>query len=155
MRRWEPSLLVLVWFFGSGDQVLAAPTALRTGDTFTCSTAATTTSFTATGERSTFTLAESKFQIRIFASEVEETITDPEASDLARKPQRYPIAAREDGSLFYFYSNGRRASDRHSSALHLLNGKTAVYSDTAPAYRNVGGGVSIYFSSGLCQRVSK
>jgi hypothetical protein len=153
MRRWESSLLVLVLFFGSGDQILAASLALRTGDTFTCSTTATTTSFSATGVRSTDTMSESKFQLRILASEVEETITDPHASEPLRKPERYPISAREDGSVFYVYSNGRSASNRHSSSLHLLNEKTAVCSDTAPGYRNAGGGVSIYASSGLCQKV--
>ena len=89
MRRWEPSLQALVLFLGSGDQILAASLALRTGDTFTCSTAATTTSFTATGVRSADTMSESKFQLRILASEVEETITDPDAPERVRKPQRY------------------------------------------------------------------
>jgi hypothetical protein len=155
MHRWEAWVLVLVLFSASENQTRAASLALRTGDTFTCSTTGTTTSFAATGVRSTGTMEESKFSFSILGSEVEETITDPDAPQQVRKPLRYPISSREPGSVFSFYSNGRSASDRHGVAFHLLTERTAVYTDTRPGFRNAAGGITVYSSTGLCQKVSK
>jgi hypothetical protein len=155
MHRWQPSVLVLVLFTGSAHQTQANSLTLTTGQAFTCSTTATMTTFTAAGVRSSDSLSESTFLFKILDSAVEETIVGRDVSEQLRKPFRFPISSRENGSLFASYSNGRSASDRHSVVFHLLNDKTAVYSDTAPGYSNAGGGVTIYAGSGLCQKVSK
>jgi hypothetical protein len=155
MRRWQLAVLVVGLFCGSQNHTRAGSPALRTGDVFNCSTTSTMTTFTVTGDRSSEALGPTQFLLRILASELDETLLGRDVPEQVRKPQRYPISSREDGSVFSFYSNGSRASDRHAIALHLLNEKAAVFTDTAPGYRNAGGGVTIWADSGLCQKVRK
>ena len=95
------------------------------------------------------------FLLKILDSEFEETLLGRAVPGRLRKPERYPISSREDGSLFSFFSRGGRASDRHAIAFHLLNEGMAVFTETAPGYRNVGGGVTIWSDSGLCQKARK
>jgi hypothetical protein len=128
---------------------------LRTGDVFKCSTTSTISAFTVTGDRSSNTLASTPFLLKVLDSELEATLLGRDLPEQVRKPERYPISSREDGSVFSFFSNGSRASDRHTIAFHLLNEGTAVFTETAPGYRNVGGGVTIWADSGLCQKVRK
>lgn len=155
MRRWQPIVLIVSFFGGSQNHSEAGSPALRIGDVFTCSTTSTMTAFSVTGARSSDTLASTQFQLEVLDSKIVATPLGGDRPGQAWKSERYPISSREDGSVFSFFSNGSRASDRHAIALHLLNERIAVFTETAPGYRNAGGGVTIWADSGLCQKVRK
>src|ERR1700690_3229697 len=100
MRRWQPAVLVVMLFCGSQNDIRASSSALRTGDVFKCATTSTMTTFTVTGERSADTMGSTPFLLKILDSEFEETLLGRDVPGRLRKPERYPISSREDGSLF-------------------------------------------------------